>query len=103
MGRLNKMQTKVEHILEEYPATRDSDRMLIGAVYAIYYGVDVRNEPFGKVLANDNLPSFETIGRCRRKAQEENEALRGKRDKDRIAMQEEYIEYAIQDTKENRI
>lgn len=94
MGRLVKMQDKVEHILTQYPITRDDDRMLIGAIYALYYDVDIKHESFASVLANGKLPSFETIGRCRRKAQEENEELRGKRDKERIELQKEYIEYA---------
>ncbi len=93
MVRLKRMQDKVEYLLTKYPVTRDDDRMLIGAVYAHFYGVDI-NAPFKEVLLNDKLPSFETIGRCRRKAQEGNEALRGKRDKERIELQKEYIEYA---------
>ena len=93
MGRLKRMQDKVEYLLAQYPATRDDDRMLIGAVYALFYDVDL-NAPFKQVLCNDKLPNFETIRRCRQKAQEENEALRGKRDKERIDRQKEYLEYA---------
>lgn len=93
MGRLKRMQDKVEYLLAQYPATRDDDRKLIGAVYTVFYGVDV-NAPFKDILLNDKLPNFETIRRCRQKAQEENEALRGKRDKERIDRQKEYLEYA---------
>lgn len=103
MGRLKKMQDKVEHILETYPNTRDNDRMLIGAIYAIYYDVDINNETFASVLANEMLPNFETIRRCRQKAQEENITLRGHRDKERIARQEEFIEYALSDRSGDRI
>lgn len=93
MGRLTRMQDKVEYLLKTYPVTRDDDRKLIGAVYTVFYGVDV-NAPFKEILLNDKLPNFETIRRCRQKAQEENEALRGKRDKERIERQKEFIEYA---------
>lgn len=93
MTRLKRMQDKVEYLLAQYPATRDDDRKLIGAVYMMFYGVDV-NAPFKDILLNDKLPNFETIRRCRQKAQEENEALRGKRDKERIDNQKEYLEYA---------
>ena len=93
MGRLTRMQDKVEYLLSTYPVTRDDDRKLIGAVYTVFYGVDV-NAPFKDILLNDKLPNFETIRRCRQKAQEENEELRGKRDKERIELQKEYIEYA---------
>ena len=93
MTRLKRMQDKVEYLLAQYPATRDDDRKLIGAVYTVFYGVDV-NAPFKDILLNDKLPNFETIRRCRQKAQEENEALRGKRDKERIDRQKEYLEYA---------
>lgn len=96
------MQGKVEAMLTRYPICRDNDRLLIGAVYATYYNVDM-NEPFKEVLKNDKLPSFETIGRCRRKAQEQHEELRGKRDKERIERQKEFIEYAKQDTTEPTI
>lgn len=93
MTRLKRMQDKVEYLMQMYPATRDDDRKLIGAVYTVFYGVDV-NAPFKDILLNDKLPNFETIRRCRQKAQEENEALRGKRDKERIDNQKEYLEYA---------
>lgn len=93
MGRLKRMQDKVEYILEKHPLTRDDDKMLICAVYSHFYNVDMREE-FGSVMLNDKLPSFETIRRCRQKVQEENELLRGKRDKDRIDLQKEYLAYA---------
>lgn len=94
MGRLNTMQDKVEAMLRKHPRTRDDDRLLIGAIYTTYYDVDVRHEPFASILLNDRLPSFETIRRCRQKAQSENEELRGKKDKERLERQREFVEYA---------
>jgi hypothetical protein len=95
MGRLKNMQDKVEYVLRMHPVTRDDDRLLICAVYSHFYGVDLC-QSFGSVLIDNKLPSFETIGRCRRKAQEEHEELRGKRDKERIERQKDFIEYATQ-------
>lgn len=98
MERLKKMQDKVEYLLEKYPRTRDSDKLLIGAVYAHFYGVEVGNTSFKEVLLNDKLPSFETIGRCRRKIQEQREDLRGTKAKEaeRLNAQKEYIAYATE-------
>lgn len=76
MTRLKTMQAKVEDILERFQTTRDDDRQLIGCIYKFYYDVDM-SMPFREILLRDDLPSFETIRRCRQKAQEEHEELRG--------------------------
>lgn len=98
MERLKKMEDKVEYLLRKYPKTRDNDRLLIGAVYAHFYGVPVGSTSFKAVLLNDKLPSFETIGRCRRKLQAENEDLRGEKakEKERLEAQKDFIAYALQ-------
>ena len=100
MGRLKRMQDKVEYLLAQYPATRDDDRKLIGAVYTVFYGVDV-NAPFKDILLNDKLPNFETIRRCRQKVQQENEDLRADDpvEEVRIAKQEDFLEYAREDVR----
>ena len=95
MGRLKSMQAKVEYLLKIYPITRDSDKMLICAVYSRYYNVDM-SDSFGKVMSSERLPSFETIRRCRQKAQAEHEELRGRRDRERLERQKEYVEYATE-------
>lgn len=102
MSRLKSMQDKVEWALSTYPQTRDNDNLLTCVIYTRFYGVDMMS-PFKDVMLYQKLPAFETIRRCRQKAQELNENLRGKRDKERIARQQEYIEYALQDTKGDRI
>lgn len=93
-AQLKTMHKRVERILRESPATRSSDRALITAVYDDYYGVI--NQPFWKVMANNELPSFETITRCRRKIQEQDESLRGtkKVEEARIDKQIDFLEYA---------
>ena len=83
----------VEDILLRFPKTRDNDKILVGGIYAIYYGVDV-NESFKDIIMREDLPNFETIRRCRQKAQEQHPELRGKRDKERLDAQKAYVEYA---------
>jgi hypothetical protein len=95
MMELKTIQQKVEEILKQYPGTRDDDRELIKTLYGKYYGVDYY-KPWGAVIKDKNLPSFESIRRCRQKLQEQNEDLRGskKSEEARLAKQEEYLEYA---------
>ena len=85
----------VYELLEKIPATRSSDRILVAELYSHFYGVG--NEPFWQVMEQrSDLPSYETIGRCRRKIQETNEELRAVREveDERISRQEDFIEYA---------
>lgn len=98
MERLKRMQDKVEWVLENFPVTRDDDRLVVGAVYAHFYKVDM-NTPFKDILLRRDLPNFETIRRCRQKAQEMHEELRGskQKEKERMKLQEEYIEYSFSD------
>lgn len=91
---LTTLTRKVWYCLEKYPETRSSDRKLILYIYSEFYGV--YNQAFNRVIENTDLPSFESIRRCRQKVQEENEDLRAEKPVEdvRIAKQEEYIEYA---------
>lgn len=95
MSRLKTIAQMVENILRSYPATRDDDRELIRYLYARYYGISY-SMPFGKVITNTDLPSFESIRRTRQKIQSENEDLRGSKQKEKVRMdaQIDYIEYA---------
>lgn len=83
-------------VLTNEPRTRSDDRALAMEVYRRYYKVDIYKEPFAVVMCNDKLPSIETIGRCRRKVQEEREDLRAVKavEDKRISRQEDFIEYA---------
>lgn len=94
MDRLKRMQDKVEWILANYPQTRDSDNLLINAIYEGFYNVDVIGRSFNDVSMDKTLPAFETIRRCRQKAQADHEELRGKRDRERLERQKEYVEYS---------
>ena len=95
MAKIITIHQMVESILRQYPGTRDDDRELIQTLYGKYYGVDFY-KPWGSVIKDKNLPSFESIRRCRQKLQEQNEDLRGskKSEEARLNKQEEYLEYA---------
>lgn len=95
MSRLKTVAKMVENILRNYPVTRDDDRELIRYLYARYYGINYYM-PFGKVITNTDLPSFESIRRTRQKLQADNEELRGSKRKEdaRLEAQADYIEFA---------
>ena len=97
MERLKTMQSKVEDILAQYPKARDNDKILVGGIYALYYDVDVHHETFADVIMREDLPNFETIRRCRQKAQADYPELRGKKDKERLDAQKSFVEYALSD------
>ena len=63
----------VKHLLETIPATRNSDDILyLEACKARCR--NIRQVPFGIVMANRdayNLPSYESVGRARRKSRTE--------------------------------
>ena len=67
MDKLKKVKDMVVFELENRPETRDSDRILISKVYEDFFGI--KNEPFFEVLMRDDVPNFESIRRCRAKAQ----------------------------------
>lgn len=85
----------VKSIMEKYPDTRDDDMRL----YAIVVHQRTRLKPdtaFYEAMYNHSrydLPSYESVTRARRKVQEQEEALRGKKYNDRKKRQEEYREH----------
>lgn len=79
MEKLKTMQQRIEFCLETYPMCRDDDNILIGTVLSIFYNVDVKHITLKETLLRTDLPSFETIRRCRQKAQEQRPELRGTR------------------------
>lgn len=93
--RLTKREAEVKSILMYHPEARDDDRYLTLMYHHIYCGVDYQ-APYVSVMTNKELPSQESIGRCRRKLQEKDESLRGSKHKEKIRMEEQkgYIEYA---------
>ena len=85
----------VKSIMEKYPDTRDDDMRL----YAIVVHQRTRlkpDVPFYEAMYNHSrydLPSYESVTRARRKVQEQEEALRGKKYNDRKKRQKEYREH----------
>ena len=78
MKELTNVKDMVLWELENRPKTRDSDRLLILKVYEDFFGVG--DEPFLEVLMRDDLPNFESIRRCRAKAQTLRPDLRASED-----------------------
>ena len=92
--RLRQITQMVEWCLDRYPETRSSDRELIKVLYEEFYSV--WGEPFYMVMNRHDLPSFESIRRCRQKLQAEHEEYRAVKPVEdrRIEVQADYIEYA---------
>lgn len=89
---LDTLENIVTRLLVEKPVTRKNDRVLIGWVYK-KLGVDIK-APFQNVLLMNHIPSFESITRARRKAQEKNPELVDKVMKDIRKNEElEFIKY----------
>ena len=79
MNNLRTLTELVKIILEQQPETRSSDNLLYIEVLARTSGQNVLNMPvwaFYENLREWKLPSIETVGRCRRKAQQKNPHLK---------------------------
>lgn len=85
----------VRSILEDRPETRDDDDLLYLAVIGRRcVPGDITVEDFFTMRSYYKIPCFETVRRCRQKAQEEDETLKGKKVKKRAAAEEVYKEYS---------
>ena len=72
--REHTLYQEVISVLEDLPTSRDRDEVLMLEVYK-RRGVDIY-APFYSVINSRRLPSYESISRMRRKAQEERPDLR---------------------------
>ena len=73
-----KLQDRITNILEEQPHTRNSDHALFRAI--INETHDIHKKSFATISLlqeGGQIPSFESIGRARRKIQEHHPRLRG--------------------------
>lgn len=73
----DKLYDKVEFILKEDPASRDSDPYLTLSIYEAFYNTPSTTS-FAEVAAKidcGDLPTFSGISRCRRKIQQEGKYL----------------------------
>lgn len=68
------IKDRVAVLLERYPETRESD-MVLYAEYICMYAEFECTELIDKMLSRE-APSFDSIGRARRKLQAENPSLR---------------------------
>ena len=79
MNNLRNMTELVRIVLEQQPETRSSDNLLYIEVLRRCTNQHVLNMPvwmFYTNLTEWHLPSIETVGRCRRKVQQENPHLK---------------------------
>ena len=87
--------TEVRPILINWPATRDND-MLLYAIFLAENRFVSSDETFFRVMSTAKerkIPSYESITRTRRKVQETEPDLCGKKKKARQAEQERYRDY----------
>lgn len=92
----------VKKILEQEPETRNSDMFLYAELVQRIeneIGGDITGQPFCFVLCNLKelgLPSIESVGRARRKIQEQNPHLQSEKKvkKMREVQEEEYRKYS---------
>ena len=85
----------VKQILIENPATRDDD-MLLYASFLAKFMIVSPYETFYEVMSTAKqrrIPSYESITRARRKVQEKEPLLQGKKRKARMEAEAEYREY----------
>ena len=97
--KIKDLESRVKAILIKDPTTRASDDLLYISVIS-EMGFDMRSVTARKFLLTYRelkLPSIESVGRCRRKVQEENESLKPseKVQKGREVQRERFYNYAI--------
>lgn len=98
--KLRNMTELVKTIMEQQPETRSSDNLLYIEVLKRTANQNVLNMPvwsFYQNLTEWQLPSIETVGRCRRKAQQENPHLKATSEVEgfRYDKETEFIEFAV--------
>jgi hypothetical protein len=65
---LNQVKTQVEYTLQNYPETRNNDKLLQVTVLKNFYGVKSIDD-----ILKPKVPSLESIRRCRQKLQSEGQ------------------------------
>jgi len=94
----------ITSLLSRHPHLRDDDSKLLATVWKIilqYDGTDIKvisGYDLLKEMANGQLPSTESVTRCRRKLQEENISLRGelwkKRHQEQVNVKDQIIKWS---------
>ena len=101
--KLRNLTELVKTIMEQQPETRSSDNLLYLEVlrhYTDVTGKQTLNLPVWVLyqhMTEWNIPSIETVGRCRRKAQQENPHLKAKSEVKgfRYDKETEFVEFAV--------
>lgn len=99
MNKLYKVEDTVKEVLNEVPAARDDDFVLLAHVY-YKLNPEIVSTPFNIVMLGHKeygLPYFESVSRARRKLQAEYEELRPSKEVEvaRINKTADYINYSI--------
>jgi hypothetical protein len=90
MSKLHDVKEQVEHVLSRCSSARDDDKMLQVLVLREFYNIDISE------LLKPNVPSLESIRRCRQKLQAEGKYPSSRRTKQiRQEMEETYRQFAI--------
>jgi hypothetical protein len=79
---LKTVEGKVHQILQKYPATRDSDKLLWLAYNSLYNNLKSviksgEYDQFKQWILSPDTPIFESLSRARRKIQEQHPELEG--------------------------
>lgn len=102
MGNLKTIHDLVKRILEQKPETRNNDMFLYIALaqhLEFEKGLNITEKPFCYVICNLKklgLPTIESVGRARRKVQEQYPHLQSEKKvkKMREVQEEEYRKYS---------
>lgn len=84
-----KIKDKVEYILQTYPKTRDMNDREFYLRYLTEYHPEYYHSPIYIVYTCSVVPNPESVGRARRKAQENNPFLRPSKEVTLIRAREE--------------
>ena len=81
MKKIFSVVDKVEKLLTKYPQLRDNDERLMANIWWDHLPNlgDISGKDILSMLSKRELPSYESVSRCRRKIQEMHPALRGKK------------------------
>lgn len=99
--KLRNLTELVKTIMEERPETRSSDNLLYIEVLRRTQNRNVLNVPvrvFYQNITAWELPTIETVGRCRRRAQQEEPSLKARPEVEgfRYDRETEFIGFAVE-------
>ena len=87
---LHHVKTQVEYTLQNYPETRNNDKLLQVIVLKNFYGVESIDD-----ILEPKIPSLESIRRCRQTIQSEGKYESNKKIKEaRQEMEETYRQFS---------